>query len=369
MAQIRCLLWHQHIKQGGVLQGLCFEGEVLAHAPMAGLTHYFGYLVAGMAGLATLFVAWRARHGLLRIILAYSAPGAILIGWFLYHVGHLQFERNPAWFEPNNRLHPTLYFFIQIVTLLWGKAGVVAVAASCAFALMRSPRAVARALQRPEAVLMIVVAVGVGLSASILAWLTGTPVDAPESVLKARNFIVLLPAAGVVGWLVLSTTQRSHHTVLIAVCALAMLGSAIYARESRAFLPWREPGALIRSFPDCTGRPILTLAIGLRTAGMYLYYTEPVRPVFVPIDPEIFADKDTQLRAEAAEALASRCPVKFWGAHLSNSAVAAIGTAFKAIDPSLEIREYGAGPARHVLVVRGTPLANAAAPEPSQTVR
>src|SRR6187549_1799806 len=98
--------------------------------------------------------------------------------------------------------------------------------------------------------------------------------------------------------------------------------------------------------------PILTWAHGRRTASMYLYYTKPVRPVFVPVDPEVFTGNDARLRPEAAEALASPCPVKFWGADLSASAVAAIGAAFKAIDSSLDTREYGAGGARHLLVVK-----------------
>src|SRR5262249_48871096 len=156
-----------------------------------GLTHYFGYLIAGIAGLATLFVAWRARHGLLRIILAYSAPGAALIGWFLYHVDHMHFDHDPAWFNSDTRPHAnaTLPFFYQIIEVLWGKAGVVAVAASWAYALLRSPHAVARVLRRPEAVLMIVAAVGVLLPGFVLA----TSVDASNSVLKPRYFIVLLP--------------------------------------------------------------------------------------------------------------------------------------------------------------------------------
>jgi hypothetical protein len=319
---------------------------------VVGLTHYFGYFISGLAALGTLVIARRCRRNLLPMIMAYAVPGTVMTAWLAYHATHLAglVSSGAFWIESVSSTSGIKQLITHTTTLLLGFSGTVVVICCCLYVLARYPHKFLATLQQVDFLVLAGVAIGTLAAAFLMS------VKVP--VLTPRNLIVVLPAIAAVFYLLFRAAPELQPLVLCSICAVALLASAVKAQHNRDLPSWREPAAVIASFPTCTGQPVLIARMGIRSPAMYLYYTGNVKPRFIDIDLQLLAEKDVKIHPQIAEVSASSCPVKFWGAHLKQDQIQAIRAAFQMLAPNFLFiewehgngQEHGAG---HLLVIDG----------------
>jgi hypothetical protein len=310
-------------------------------AVLAGLTHFFGVLLANALFALLLAQGLVARRGVARALAAWLCVAAITIGWFAYHLRWSSPTLEDWWISRSPR-----EMLVQVVKvardLAFGSEWVGLAIVGGLVALTARPYARRiRAIAPPTRLVFELPFAGAAVCALVLAFAVALSLRTP--IVLQRYFIVILPAL----YLSLASlyefadgswrfSPRQRAGVLL-ICGL-LLTIPMWSYYAPHKDQWREAAAYIRGQKACAGATIPVLSLPEEAPGrgwlhLYQYYLPGAAGVtIVPFDPA------------HPPARAGACPVRLWAARpraqAFQKALAALGPDPGAFDivPFLENR-------------------------------
>jgi hypothetical protein len=293
---------------------------------LAGLTHFFGVLLATALFSLLLAQGLVARRGVARALAAWLCVAAITIGWFAYHRRWSSPTLQDWWISRSPR-----EMLVQVMKVArdlafgseWvGLAIVGALVALAARPYARRLRAIA-----PSTHLVFELPLA---AAAVCALVLGFSVvlSLHTPIVLQRYFIVILPAL----YLSLASLYEfadgsrnlapGQRAGVLVGCGL-LLTIPLWSYYAPHKDQWREAAAYIRDQKTCAGATIPVLGLREEAPGrgwlhLYQYYLPGEAGIaVVPFDP---ANPPTR---------AGACPVRLWAAHprdpVFQEALAALG--------------------------------------------